>query len=298
MKTISIALILCFAHVSAESIMDPAEIDLKIEETLLPSRGGHGSDISWINDENRQLVIEGLQQKANDPDAAPYVKTALVRAGHWETILGLIDDLKDPGKETESLMYANEEIIPYLMPLVYTGSTIASNLPGSDVIRNSPRANAVGTLLGKIRKCEGFPQKTRKWAEEMSNNNRAFGYLDEAWVSLLTSWWEHNQEAILEKRYKDAKWLPTYKGVPINRTPEEARQIVDYLEQENAKRLAKRAGPADAPGDTVRRRGAGPGEATAEKSEETPTKLFWICVVAVVAAAGYYVRSKLTAKPA
>ena len=299
MKTMLITLLLCITHVNAELITDAVVINQKIEETLLSS-GASGRDISWITSENRSLVINNLLEKYSHPElySLEYIREALVRAGHWDTILGLIENLKDPKKDTTSLRYANEEIIPYLMPLVYTGSTSAENSSGSDVIRRSPRSNAIYDVLGKIWQCEEFPQKTQKWAKDMSSNNRSNGPTDEAWVGLITSWWEHNQDAILEKRYKDATWLPTYKGVPINRTPEEMQMIVDYFVKENAARLAMRIGPADAPGVLPRSTTSRPGETAVENVEEPPSMLLWIGMGAIVTAVGGFLWRRLAAKNA
>lgn len=286
---------------AAQSVDPAAEINRKIEETLLAS-GSYGSDLSWITDGNRTQVIQNLLERYNHPEinSPGYIKVALVRAGHWDTILGLIEDLKTPAKNKDALMYADERIIPYLMPLVYNGSTADPNPhnPGDDVFFMPVRHSAISHVLGRIVNCEAFPAKTRKWAKDLRANQNGHNYKDEAWVGLITSWWEHNQDAIREKRYKDATWLPSYRGVPINRTPEEMRQIVEYLEQENATRLAKRTGPADAPGEYVRSSTPRPGEMSGENPEGKPSKLFWIGIGGLVTIAGYTFWRRFAAKNA
>ncbi|MGL4400320.1 MAG: hypothetical protein ACRCXD_10660 [Luteolibacter sp.] len=302
MKNTLCAFTLLLIQVLAQAVEIDSGLDQKIVDTFF-SANSRQSDLSWITDENRQMVIENLQRRANDQYEGPYVREALAQAGHWDTILGLIEDLKDPLKETDLLRYANQEIIPYLMPLVYSGATTVSR-PGSSessgcfVMLRPTRQRAIGHLLAKIRDGESFPSKTRKWAEEMGKNSLSLVQTDEAWVSLLTSWWEHNQDAILEKRYKDAKWLPTYRGVPINRTPEEMRQLVEYLEQENATRLTKRSGPADGPGEYVRNTTTRPGETSGENPEGMPSKLFWIGIGGLVTIGSYTFWRKFAAKDA
>lgn len=297
MKNTLCAFILLLIQVLAQPVEIDNGLDQKIVDAFF-SANSRQSNLSWITDENRQMVIENLQRRANDQYEGPYVREALARAGDWDTILGLIEDLKDPLKNTDSLKYANQEIIPYLMPLVYSGATTVSTseCSGCFVMLRPTRHRAIGHLLAKIRDGESFPSKTRKWAEEMGTNNLSSVQTDESWVSLITSWWEHNQDAIRDKRYKDAKWLPTYKGVPINRTPEEARQIVDYLEQENAKRLSKRSAPTDIPEVASNGFDKRPEKTTGTISEKTPSKLIWASIAAFVAAFSYYVWHRFVAK--
>ena len=298
MKIILASLFLLVVQVTAQSVDSAIEINRKIEETLFAS-GSYDSDLSWITERNRPLVIQNLLERYNHPEinSPRYIKEALVRAGHWDTILELIEDIKDPrNNDLDSLIYLNQEIIPYMMPMVYTGSTASPNLPGDDVLKYPVRSYAIRMVLGTIIKCEAFPQKTRKWAESLSRNG--VDYKDEEWVALVTSWWEHNKDAILEKRYKDATWLPTYKGVPIDCPPEEMRKKVEYFERKYATRLAKITGKADAPGGLARNSLPSQGGPSEISPDAHPSRFFWTGIGGFLTVICYILWRRFTIKDA
>lgn len=278
MNAISLIVISCLGHAVAQSEMTQTELDQRIETTFF-SANSRRSDLTWITDENRPLVVKLIHNRPDDP-YGPYIKGALARAGHWETILSLVQDINDPLKDISPLMYADEKIIPYLMPIVYNGSTENPNIkyPG-DVILRPAKATAIGCVLGIISKSERFPPKTRKWADALSRNGNK--YRNEEWVALITSWWEQNRKAIEEERYKDATWVPTYKGRPITDTPKESRLVTDYLEQEHAKRLAKRDGVPDET-DTI-----------LKKPDDSSTAPIWVSIGAIVSAACFHLWRKI-----
>ncbi len=293
-----IVLVLLFSNVFGQQRLSEYDIDRRIESDLLtPWRNDKEKDLAWLTADIRPLVIQKLLARNDNPERSKkYTLEALVKIGHWETILGLIEDMKTPLKDTDGLMYANEEIIPYLMPLVYSGSTESPNLPGVDVFKNPVRLSAIQRVLGKIQKCNDFPEKSRKWASELGSNGE--NYKDEAWVSLITGWWEHNKDAILEKRYKDATWLPTYKGIPIDCLPEEMRKKVEYLEKKYATRLAKIAGKADAPGERARNSLPSQGGPSEIIPDAHPSRFFWTGIGGFLTVGCYIFWRRFTIKDA
>ncbi len=196
--------------------------------------------------EVKPIVIEKLL-KSISIKAKPsrsYDEEKLVRIGHLETILNLIEELKNGNHRSDALSLASEIAIPYLMPIVYTGSTEQRKmLPGEDIMFMPVRHKAIGHVLGKIMKSNNFPLESKKWAENMSYYG--IKHEDEKYVALVTSWWENNQTAILEERYADATWLPRYKGKPVTFNPREVASRKAYEENERVTRRTKRPGEND-----------------------------------------------------
>ncbi len=243
MKTLLILSLIFTAASYGESNPKLDEIDKKIRDTLL-SPAPHDSDITWITEEVRPIVISKLLQRVNNPYEGRNVEEALVKSGHLETIQKLIEELKQGNHRSDALSFASEIAIPYLMPIVYTGSTEQRKmLPGEDIMFMPVRDRAIGHVLGKIMKSNNFPLESRKWAEEMGFHG--IKYKDEKYVALVTSWWENNQTAILEERYADATWLPRYKSKPITFNPREAASRKAYEENERITRRTKRPGGDD-----------------------------------------------------
>jgi hypothetical protein len=218
MRLLSILLLFFIGEAKADSIIDLESIERMVEVTLLlPSSSK--SDISWITDENRtivfQIILDKIEKSKKENAGRIYEshEDALVRIGHEETTKRLVETLANPFRTRDCLYPATEIIIPFAMWWVYHGSKEDPNQPGWDVIRYPVRVNAVGVVLNNIARSKKFPEATKKWVRSLDLgtpqkiNNDAF-------VGLVTSWWEHNQTAILEKRYADASWLPLYKGRP------------------------------------------------------------------------------------
>lgn len=217
MKYILFVFLVCSANLNAQSTSLDVDIQSKVEETLLSTRA-YNSDLSWITDENRHLVFEELFRRRDKSDDDRSVTAALARVGHEDTLKMLAEELKDPSRFRPDIMYAPENAIPYLMPLVYTGSLEDPNLknPGC-IVANPVRQTAMSTVMGNIRRSNKFPVATREWAERMRYSTSYLvgmtrNYQTDEYRDLITSWWEHNQTAIVEKRYEDATWLPRYNG--------------------------------------------------------------------------------------
>jgi hypothetical protein len=196
-----------------------SEINAKVETTLLAPES-YESDISWITDENRELVFDDLLRRKREQNTRDKIIAALARVGHEKTLEMLAEDLKIPKGYDRGLLAAPENAIPHIMILVYEGSTDDPNItsPG-DVILEPVRKTAISRVLGRITKSKKLPPDTRLWAKRMSellwvDMIGTQTYKNEKFVCLVTSWWEHNQTAILEKRYSEATWLPLYKGRP------------------------------------------------------------------------------------
>jgi hypothetical protein len=194
-----------------------SEVHAKVETTLL-APGSDESDISWITDGNRELVFDDLLRRKREQNSSDKIIAALARVGHEKTLKMLADDLKTPKGYDRGLLAAPENAIPHIMFLVYDGTTDDPNItsPG-DVVLEPVRKTAISRMLGRVTKSKKFPSNTRSWAKKMSellwvDMIGAQTYKNEKYVGLITGWWEHNQTAILEKRYADATWLPLYKG--------------------------------------------------------------------------------------
>jgi hypothetical protein len=221
MKSILIFSLLFLGQVFGNAITAPAEIEKKVQETLLAS-GSFDSDLSWITDSNRSLVFEFLVNRVQNPGTVSpaaiktHAEDALVRIGHEETTKRLVETLSNPNLTRSCLYSATEIIVPHAMWWVYHGSKEDPNSPNGYCMYRYPiRVNAIGVVISNIGISKKFPEATRKWVNSLDVGTSQKMNTD-AFVGLITSWWEHNQTAILEKRYADATWIPLYKGRPAS----------------------------------------------------------------------------------
>ena len=212
-------LLVNFSPASGKSMAEWDDIDKKIWETLQKPHPDE-TDQTWLTPEMRMIVIDKMLKEAENQSFSnssnrDQAEKVLVMLGHEETVRRLVEKMKNPKARLGALSEATEIALPYLMPMVYSGSTEDPNeygTPGWDVILLPVRDRAIGSVLGCIRDGRNFPAETRQWGKRMANMESK--YWDGRFISLITSWWEHNQTAILEKRYADATWLPRYKGRP------------------------------------------------------------------------------------
>jgi hypothetical protein len=222
---------------STLSAREQDELDRKISSGIKSARSGE-QDLSWITEELRPIVIDRLLEKLND-ERWPFAEEKLIIIGHKETMQRLADKLRaNPAASKVLAMEFNEELITYLMPLVYTGSKEVPPNDG-DVIIGSVQQMAFNFVMANIQISTKFPEETREWATKL---NRAEG---EKSINLLKQWWEQNQTAILEKRYADATWLPRYKGKPVTYSMAEMRERKADEERERTSREASRTGGSD-----------------------------------------------------
>ncbi len=208
------------------------ETDVQIYEKLGP-REMENNDRSWLTSEVRAKVHERLLSYEGWSRGA--VTARLVAAGHEGTIKELVANMLVTGKSDDILWeYANEEAIPFLMPAIIHGSPDVPQNDG-DMAYIGARRGAVHAFLMAIRYCDKFPPITLQWAEKMEYNLR---YTDDNWIALITSWYEHNEAALLEKRYADATWVPRYKGKPTGISMEEARLREAHFGNQQRQRIA------------------------------------------------------------
>jgi hypothetical protein len=204
--------------------LDSKYIDRKVNETLLPPNS-RKSDITWINDQNRQMVYDSLIQKMNLPEyrSQSYVQEALVRVGHPETIKHLISIATSDRNNYALFNAATMDAIPYLMEAINDKSieTISPPLTG-DVGYSSTRDLFAITVCRAILKEPTIDPVTHAWADRMESEIGGPPQAEQR-MNLLKQWWVKNQQAIIEKRYADATWLPMYKGKP---------SVLDWTEQE------------------------------------------------------------------
>ncbi len=213
------------------------ETDVQIYEKLGP-RSMENNDRSWLTPEVRAKVYErllGYITAAPPGGRVEGVKMKLVATGHEATIKELVANMLVTGKSDDILWeYANEEAIPFLMPAIIHGSPIDPPNDG-DMAYIGARYGAVHAFLMAIRHCDKFPPITLQWAEQMEHN---LSDEDDNWIALITSWYEHNEAALLEKRYADASWVPRYKGKPTGISVEEARLREAHFENQRRQRIA------------------------------------------------------------
>jgi hypothetical protein len=286
MKSAIVSLVLLGTALSYAQWDDaPDELDLKIRERITVHVKDE-VDQSWLTGDIKPLVIEKLLKMRSKPDPR-YKMTAegqLLAIGHIPTIESLVEEMQQPGNLHSNIeMFAREESIKYLMPLVYNGST-SLRTEGRDVtldIDRSVRSRAAVTVLKVIRVRKSFPVETRKWAEELHED--LFSKDIEKRLDLLKQWWEYNQTAILEKRYADATWLPRYKGKPITYSPEEMAEGKADEERERTNREARRTGDSNT-------------KPAAAEAPSTNSRFLWGIIVALVALLGIFIRWKFAGR--
>ena len=187
------------------------EIDMKIKD-INNSVVHNDSDYLWMTEDVRKEVIKRLLLliESGDANQAQIAEEKLVKIGHKETIEKLTNDLYNSHKKNTLEYGATVESIPYLMKGVYQGSALPVERV-SDTAMPSVRNRFAYAVLYAISHSASLPWESRQWADKMVRciigNSE-----DESRIDLLKLWWEKNQDAILEKRFEDATWLPRYKG--------------------------------------------------------------------------------------
>jgi hypothetical protein len=164
------------------------------------------ADTSWITPENRGLVIQQLRA------AKKY--HILLFLGDEGTEQEWVSRAIHGDKDARNLVMIADRgsAIQYLIPETYSTAPAAPTPapePGSDVFyfATPPREDAASLILGIIWRTSDFPEATRAWADDGRNRGPVA-------VSGVHEWWEHNKEAILAKRYKEATWLPKLPPMP------------------------------------------------------------------------------------
>ncbi|MGL4400321.1 MAG: hypothetical protein ACRCXD_10665 [Luteolibacter sp.] len=303
MKATFILLLLCSAILSAESMMDSASIDQKIKETLFPSDEemlSPGSflsldyDTSWITDDIRPIVIQKLRVRyensgLNSPD---FLEKVLVRAGDWDSTLRMIENIKDPRKDTAALLYASEEIIPFLIPLIcnHHKGDLGAGSSDHDTMQLEVRRKAIEYFMLHLSDSKRFPLETSIWAGEGFASDTLEN--SEASAAGIANWWKHNQTAILEKRYQDAKWLPKSVDPYPARREKEKREILAALEPKAAERPAFTNRPTGALENSLKISSARPGRAPGD----IIFKLFHIGIGTILGALSCYVWHRFVVK--
>ena len=222
MKHLLLVLLFSTTFVGAESFMDPATIDKKIEQTFFPTSAAYSptrfditlwNDVSWITDENRFIVIQKLRERYDQSgiDSPDLLEKVLVRAGDRDATRRMVEKIKDPRANTDALVFATEEIIPLLIPLICgdPSGSVGDQKAADIQMELEVRKRAYEHFRNRINDKFQLPQLTISWVWE----GLSFDTVENANTSgaALAEWWKHNKTAILEKRYQDAKWLPYFK---------------------------------------------------------------------------------------
>ena len=151
MKTLALIFIfLCPTSIWSAEQYD--EIDLKIYQTLGTSY--QEQDQSWLTDELRPIVIGKILAHRSKSTAYKYISDEqLVSIGHVETIQRMVEESQINRNNNKVLLRAStEETIPYLMPIIYTGSTETPK-PDGDI-----GYSFIETMVGEKPNCD--PRKT------------------------------------------------------------------------------------------------------------------------------------------
>jgi hypothetical protein len=209
---------------------------------------------AWLATAPREMLIDGLVKErqaalvAKNYSAATDAARRLVMLGHAETIQELVETIQRRpygGNPIEGS--PTETTIPYLIPLLFRGSTIPDPVYVSPIRGDvTARDRAALAIMQALRRRLVFPDDTRRWAEKMS---RTLLYpMREQRVDLVKQWWEHNKQAIEEGRYSEATWLPPdYKGEPSCLSLEEVNELKAKQTQDlTSRRAANSIDPAAA----------------------------------------------------
>ena len=207
---------------------NPSDFDRKV----IAFSGNPASSATWINDSNRLRVIQRLKIMRSAPSNRShpeYIDISLVSLGDEEATARIAEQrLENRGGLAAS--HFTEIALPYMVNALYTADpkpTVAG--VDGDVGKPSRRQNIVMSFLSIIQGSRRFTDETRQWAWETLNVPRILAEEEvEEQAALAQQWWEHNEKAVMEKRYRDATWLPAMAGsrnpAPMP-DPDDARRI-------------------------------------------------------------------------
>jgi hypothetical protein len=190
---------------------------------------GRAFDASSIPPESRPVVVQRIHEILNGPNVSADTRYTynykLAQLGDADGFRGLLEtfhgrggDIGGIGVEGQLGDFANETLLPLIIPDVFDPSTEwVSN--GTDVSRAPISYRAAKIALQCLMNSDKFSARTRQWAHEMVSPMRSEpNYSRNRARDLMRQWWEHNKAAVLAKQYDKATWLPP-SDAPYNPSP-------------------------------------------------------------------------------
>ena len=190
------------------------------------------ADFSWVTSQNRDAVIARMKLMRSDPgnsnpDATVDIDVALSKLGDEETTARVIGEFIEGGGGLIT-PHVTEIALPYMVNALYTADTTPRG--GGDVFGPSMRGTVLTQFLLSIQRSRLFTDETRQWAWETLYSQHLMPEEEvERRVKLVQQWWEHNEKAVMEKRYRDATWLPVMASQkkPVSMPdPDAARRVM------------------------------------------------------------------------
>ena len=215
---LAIVVLLVSEVLGQQPIHSPKQSDF--DKQVLYLAQTFAKDRSWINATNLPMVIgrlkwmrdQGTHGDADYSAWVPDIERSLVTLGDAETINRMINEFQlNQGRgEDMLLMGGTEATLPYLAPLLRTGSDKLRG--GGDVSWPSVRDSAAKIMLDILIESKVFPNDVKKWARRCRDEHNEMG-VEPTGLAILRSevqkWWDHNSAAVTAQKYQEATWLPS-----------------------------------------------------------------------------------------
>lgn len=174
---------------------------------------GHpASEATWFSEQNRDLVIQRLKlmrSMGDYTDRKEYIDITLVSLGD-EDATARIAEKSIEGRGGVAASYMTEVALPYMVNAFYTADPNRM-IPGDggDVGGPSRKEGIMSHFFSIIRRSRLFTDETKQWALENFSLTTGLPKEEvEKKAELAQQWWEHNEEAVMAKDYRNATWLP------------------------------------------------------------------------------------------
>jgi hypothetical protein len=209
---------------------NPSAFDRQISYTV----SSDYPNIEWVTPQNREAVVRRIKLFRSMPgfsNRANNCGIALVKLGDEDAIAQAVEDFHDDTARSDrwggtALLQATVEALPYFINDLYTADPKPRE--GGEVNGPSRRYAMTTRVLGIIGRSKELPPETREWAYSF----RGIDWHDvKKWDDLartVEGWWEHNEKAIMARKYGEAKWLPSQPNEKVGSLsdPDDARRVL------------------------------------------------------------------------